>query len=174
MLNNEKIMLRGLELEDLETLHDWMNDFELLKNLLRIEPGVRYFTEQWYKRIMQDARQIIFAVQDLATGSFIGCIGCRHIDWIARKAELYIYIGDESFRGKGYAKSATGLFVAYIFDYYNLNKIYLHVRCDHEAAVRLYQKVGFTEEGRFSQEVYVEGRYIDMVRMRLLRDEWRK
>ena len=54
----------------------------------------------------------------------------------------------------------------------NLRRIWLNVNSDNERAVRSYKAVGFVEEGRQRQHVWSNGRYIDLVCMGLLREEW--
>jgi RimJ/RimL family protein N-acetyltransferase len=38
--------------------------------------------------------------------------------------------------------------------------------------VRCYEKSGFTEEGRMREAHYQEGRYIDILLMSILKNEW--
>jgi RimJ/RimL family protein N-acetyltransferase len=37
----------------------------------------------------------------------------------------------------------------------------------------VYEKLGFVREGRLRQDHYREGRYVDVLVMGLLREEWR-
>ena len=174
MLESKNIILRGLEHDDLILLHKWMNKFELLINLLRIEPSINYFTEKWYINVNSDKRKKIFAIEEKTTNCFIGCIGANDIDYIDGKANIYIYIGDETFRGKGYSKEAVHTFLMYMFGYYNFNKMYLEVRADNLIAINLYKKIGFKQEGLFKKEKYMDFRYIDIIRMAILRDDYIK
>lgn len=171
MLQHQNVKLRGLEFEDLALLHEWMNNFDILRNLLRIDPSINYLTEKWFENINADKTKKIMAIEDVLSGKFIGCVGVNNIDCIDRKAEFYIYIGDLEFRGKHFAETSAGLFVRYMFDYYNLNKIYLHVREDNLPAINLYKKMGFKQEGLLREEKYIDGKYIDIIRMSLIKGE---
>ena len=53
----------------------------------------------------------------------------------------------------------------------NLHKIRLDVYASNEAAVRTYENVGFHREGVLREEAFRAGRYIDVIRMGLLRGE---
>ena len=174
LLESKNIILRGLEHDDLILLHKWMNKFELLINLLRIEPNINYFTEKWYINVNSDKRKNIFAIEEKTTNYFIRCVATNDIDYIDRKANLYIYIGDETFRGKGYSKEAVHTFLMYMFGYYNFNKIYLEVRADSLIAINLYKKIGFKQERLFKKEKYMDFRYIDIIRMAILRGDYIK
>ena len=92
MLNSENIKLRGLEEEDLPKLIEWMNNKYIMEAILRITPTTEYGTKNWYKGLNGDNSKIIFAIEEKYTGQFIGCIGLNGINYIDRKAEMYIYI----------------------------------------------------------------------------------
>jgi len=50
-------------------------------------------------------------------------------------------------------------------------KINLTIDTD-ERGLRAYRACGFVEEGRLRQHVWGDGRYIDLVYMGVLREEW--
>jgi RimJ/RimL family protein N-acetyltransferase len=169
MLRGKIVYLRGLEETDLDALHEWMNDFDTIRNLLRIVPSVRTLTRKWYESLMTDRRRVIFAIARVRGGKFIGCTGLNDIDSINQKAKFYIYIGDRRARGKGAACEASKLLLDYAFRYLNLNKIWLQVVEDNTPAIRLYRKLGLRTEGRFPQDVFLDGRYHALLQMYLLR-----
>lgn len=172
MLERCDTRLRGLEYEDLKLIHKWMNDFSIIRGILRIEPSIRCYTERWFDQINQDKSRIIFAIDSISHSRCIGCIGANNIEYVDRKAELYIYLGEKDFHGKGYAASAVAIFSNYMFNYLNLNKLYLHVRRDNTPAINLYLKSGFHEEGLFSKDRYIDGKYVDILRMCIFKDEF--
>jgi RimJ/RimL family protein N-acetyltransferase len=60
----------------------------------------------------------------------------------------------------------------YAFRLRNMRKVWLTVNGDNERAIRSYRASGFKEEGRLRQHVWSNGKYIDLVYMGILRDEW--
>jgi L-amino acid N-acyltransferase YncA len=42
------------------------------------------------------------------------------------------------------------------------------------SAVRAYKACGFVEEGRLREQAWLDGRFVDMVYMGVLREEWRQ
>jgi RimJ/RimL family protein N-acetyltransferase len=48
----------------------------------------------------------------------------------------------------------------------------LDVYEDNYRAMRSYEKAGFTLEGRKRKGMFKEGRFIDILQMSILRDEW--
>lgn len=86
-----------------------------------------------------------------------------------------LYMGmdiHERFRGNGYASESYKMFIPYIFDKYQLNKISLEVLSTNIIAYNLYKKLGFVVEGVKRQEVLKNNVYIDSIIMSLLRKEF--
>ena len=53
-----------------------------------------------------------------------------------------------------------------------MNKIYLHVFKANIKALRLYNKLGFIEEGILRRHIFKNGDFKDVVVMSILRGEW--
>lgn len=53
----------------------------------------------------------------------------------------------------------------------SLNKIWLRVEVDNGKAIKSYKQCGFVEEGILREDRYREGKYVDRVRMSILRRE---
>lgn len=60
-----------------------------------------------------------------------------------------------------------GELITYLLDWAKstqiITKINLQVRTDHYKAIRLYKKLGFTEEGLKRREIYIDDQYYDML-----------
>jgi len=89
---------------------------------------------------------------------------------IQRKAELRKLIGESEFRGKGYAKEATGLWIQYGISFLNLNKVYLNTLDTNIRNIRLNEELGFKVEGILRNECFFDGEYHDILKMGLLID----
>jgi RimJ/RimL family protein N-acetyltransferase len=84
---------------------------------------------------------------DTRGGEFIGQIALEHIAWRQRTAELWVHIGEESQRSRGYGTDAVRTAVRYAFEVLGLERVYLRVHADNRPAVRCYLKCGFVKEG---------------------------
>jgi RimJ/RimL family protein N-acetyltransferase len=113
---------------------------------------------------------VLFAIR--VGGHLVGTCQLHGIQPIHRTAELQIRIGRASDRGKGYGTKAVSQLVRFGFLDRNLNRIALHVFADNTAAVRLYTKIGFKEEGRLRQAVFIDGHFKDVLIFSLLRSEF--
>jgi RimJ/RimL family protein N-acetyltransferase len=177
MLKGEKVVLRALERADLPRLCEFNNDAEvelcgggdppMPQSLERLEA-------EFDERARQGGRDgAVFAIE--AGGAFIGQCGLRHeglVDSTARTYELGIAIGDKSFWGKGYGRDAVRVLLDYAFRMRNAHKVWLRVNAPNEHGIRAYKACGFVEEGRLRSHVWGDGRYVDLVYMGILREEF--
>ena len=85
-----------------------------------------------------------------------------------------IYIGadlHEKFRGKGLAYESYCKFIPFIFEEYNLHKIYLEVLSTNQRAINLYNKLGFKIEGIKKEDVYKNGYWVDSIIMSIFKNK---
>jgi RimJ/RimL family protein N-acetyltransferase len=59
----------------------------------------------------------------------------------------------------------------YAFGPLGLNKVSLDVLEYNERAIRVYERLGFRPEGIHREDVYKEGRFVDVIRMSILARE---
>lgn len=91
------------------------------------------------------------------------------------KENKNIYIGADispKYKGIGYGYLSYKLFIPFIFEHYNLNKISLEVLSTNSIAINLYKKLGFVYEGCKREEVNKNGIYIDSILMSILKKEY--
>ena len=175
MLKGEKIILRPLKIEDLEKTHKWRNDFELTK----LTQGIRFpktleMDREWFDNVLNDKsnRNIYFGIDEIEKNEFIGIIQLNNIDWISSNCDFGISIGSNGKRGRGYGMQAMSLLFDYAFFYLNLRKILLKVVKLNIGAIKLYQKMGFTQEGFFIEQYYCNNEYHDVIIMSLFKKKW--
>ena len=173
MIYGERTRLRALTTADLPMLVEWRNDPEVKALLGGWSFPVSLEAEQgWFEEARKTRSTQRLAIEVLADGRYIGNIGLYDIDWKERKAEYGILIGDKAAWGQGYGQDASTALLEYAFLELNLNRVFLRVLALHERAIRLYEKLGFREEGRLRQDVFRGGAYRDTVIMGLLASEY--
>jgi RimJ/RimL family protein N-acetyltransferase len=176
MLRGEKVTLRAVTREDLPRLLDFWNDVEV--GLAGGgDPPRPTALERLQKTFDREAAEpprdkTDFAIE--ADGHLIGHCGLYNIDETARHCELGITIGDKDFWGRGYGRDAVRLLLRYAFRLRNLRRVWLEVHAENERALRAYKACGFVEEGRLREQAWLDGRYVDMVYMGVLLEEWRQ
>lgn len=176
MLYGDRVTLRPMRRDDLERQWRFNNDveFELLGGGDPPYPqSFERLQAEFDEQVSKGGRNgPDFAIE--AEGTYIGSCGLFNLDDVAGTAELGIGIGDPAYRGKGYGREALDLLLDYGFRLRNLRRIWLRVNGDNERAIRTYRAAGFAEEGRQRGHVWSNGRYIDLVYMGVLRDEWKR
>jgi RimJ/RimL family protein N-acetyltransferase len=173
MIAGEKVRLRALEEEDAEDCWRWFNTWEMVRHLESRYPISRPVEREIVERLTKpQANDKVFAIEMIEGGLYLGNVGLHRISWEDRRATFGIFIGEKAYWGKGYGTDATRAIVRFAFDQMNLNRIDLQVLADNERGIRCYEKVGFVREGVQRQHRYREGRYVDMMMMSILREEY--
>jgi RimJ/RimL family protein N-acetyltransferase len=170
VLKGQNVELRAIERDDLRTVLGWFNDPEVaLPAGGDLRPmSFAQIEAQFDKELEEDAlTRFAIVVGDTLIG------WCGLFDWDdALSLRMAITIGDKSYWGRGYGREALGLLVDYAFLHRNAHKVWLEVHANNERAIRSYRSVGFIEEGRIRDNVWLDGKYVDELVMGILRSEW--
>lgn len=175
MITGERVRLRAIERGDLASFVAWLNDPEVIAGLEIYRPLGMTEEERWFEEQLKgpaDELPLAIEVKEEESWKLVGNLRLFRIDWRIRQAEVGIFIGDKGYWNKGYGTEAMRLILNHAFNTLNLNRIYLRVYENNERAYRAYEKVGFRLEGRERQAIFQNGRYLDVLRMSILREEW--
>lgn len=149
----------------------WLSDPDVTRTLV----AGRYPEDRENIHRFVEAHQapphVFLAIFWQATDEHIGNVKLT-VDTLNRRGEFSIVIGEKAFWGKGVSTEVTALMLDIAFCRLNLHRVFLGVNSGNIAAIRSYQKVGFVEEGRARQEMFVNGRYEDRVIMGILAEEY--
>ena len=172
----EKIYLRGLEREDLKSNYfQWANDPEVTYYMeMGLMPNNPERLEEEYLAMVKNRNDVVMGIVDKKTEKLIGSCGLYTINWVARKAEFRIIIGEKEYWAKGYGQEVALLLLRYAFEKLNINKVWLGVNAENIKGVKSYERAGFVREGVLRQEIYRNNRYYDAIRMSILREEYEK
>lgn len=181
MIIGERVRFRGVEKADIPRFVAWLNDPEILQGILIHYPISQADEENWFERMLThpaDERVMAIDVKESTPDSqaeswkHVGSWAFNHIDWRVHAAEFGIIIGDKSYWNQGYGTDAVRLLVKHGFNTLNLNRIFLEVFETNPRAIRVYEKAGFKLEVRQRQDEYKNGKYIDVLMMSIIRDEF--
>lgn len=172
-LETERTGLRPLtEADATDNYLSWLNDHEVTKGLeTGVFPSTKESLLDFVKKISGSKDNIIFAIVDKKTNKHIGNIKLGNINWVHRHGELGILIGDKNAWGKGFGTDACKLLVQYAFEKLNLRKVWLAVFSNNPAAINIYKKIGFEEEGRLKEHVFSDGQFADKLLMSVFNKE---
>ena len=162
------IYLRPMTYSDTDSIVRWRNTESVRKNFIYQALFTRESHENWIKTKVETGHVVQMIICETATDKPIGSVYVRDIDYVHHKAEYGIFIGEESARGKGYGTEAARLMIRYCFEELKLHRLFLRVYAENLQAIRSYEKAGFEKEAYLRDDVYVEGRYRDIVLMGIL------
>jgi len=170
-LEDDDLYLREVRIEDVnEDYYKWMNDPEVNKYLEnRFFPQSVENIKNYVEKMSRKNDEIFFAICLKNDNEHIGNIKIGPINWIHRRAEVSLVIGNKSCWGKGYATKAISLITRYAFDILNLHKLTAGCYKDNIASYKAFSNVGFVEEGLLKDEYFLNGKFIESVRFGLIK-----
>jgi diamine N-acetyltransferase len=169
MADSSSVRLRAVELGDLPFTRKCRNDPSIhLPALGRRFPTTEAGEDAWFRSLGQGSPpvEVTYVVAAFDGGDALGLTTLRDIDWINRTAMFGIWIAPEA-QGSGAGKSACVQMIDVAFGRLNLRKVSLDVLASNERALAMYRTLGFSEEGRFVDQVFVDGAGHDVIRMAL-------
>lgn len=173
MIKGDRIYLRDINLDDLDTLHRWVNDTETTRWLLIDPPVSREAERAWVERLPHTPDHKTFMICE-SCGTPIGTLHMGPIIWKHFSAQVGISIFESTKRGCGYGTEAMELLLRYAFDAVGLHRVELFVFAGNEKAMRSYEKCGFVTEGLVRECYLKDGRYIDAFLMSILAPDWKE
>lgn len=178
MIIGVQIRFRAIEKEDLPKFVSWLNDPEVKQGLSLVLPLSLAEEENWFEELSKKSpyeKPMAIEIQpdpQLDEWIFVGNCGLFSIDWQNRYAEIGIHIGEKGYWDQGFGTKAMRLILKHGFDNLNLHRVWLRVYETNQRALRSYQKAGFIQEGRLRQAQYLDGNYVDVMIMSMLKTEW--
>jgi RimJ/RimL family protein N-acetyltransferase len=165
-----EIKLRPINESDISFIHSLRNNKDIVDNL---GTNFRFISEAVDRRWIQDQpsnnlRLVIEKEIPYSSPISLGLIYLLHIDHLNQHAEFAIQIA-LNHQGKGVAAKASSMLINHAFNDLNLNKLYLSVLPYNTRAIRLYEKLGFTQTGIKKDHLYKNGRYFNLIDMELLK-----
>ncbi|MDR2682394.1 MAG: GNAT family N-acetyltransferase [Dysgonamonadaceae bacterium] len=147
-LDNETIVLRALEPEDLDWLYRWENDSELWRYGLSVTPYSRFALRDYLSNTLsQDifqSRQLRLVIVEKASQQPVGTVDLSDFDPIHLRAETGILL-DSAYRRRGFGYQALQLMQEYASRILMLKQLYAFIPVGNRASYGLFQKSGYIE-----------------------------
>ncbi len=167
----DRIYFRPVELEDEPLVRQWINDPQVWRTLCHHGPLNACREREWIENQGKSEADYVFGIVVREADRLIGTAGLHQVHRVNRSATFGIALAADG-QNQGYGSEATRLVVRYGFEQLNLNRIALRVYASNARAIRVYEKAGFAVEGRCRQEVFINGRYEDVLYYAILREQW--
>lgn len=170
-INGNNIYLSPVNPDDYELSTKWMNDRQVTESL-----GIydKLYSLNKEKKGLEDSslEDYSFAIVKKADDQLIGFCAFHYVNIIHQRAELYIYIGEEENRGKGYGEDALNALLQYGFGTLNFNSIMLRVFSSNQKAIKCYEKVGFNIMGIRREAFYSNFAFLDEIYMDIIKKDY--
>ena len=176
-MKGRKIIFRPLEPSDAETLQKWYVDrnFRL---------GYNEYASVELESIKQEiavscgnikdprVNKAIYMVERKYDRRPIGLAGLRSIDRRNGNAEIILGIGEKELRLAGYGVDILILLLDLVYYELGLEKAYYSINDNNGLGLRSAISFGFISEGKMRKQVFVEGNYVDLWLLGLLKEEY--
>ncbi|MEP6694098.1 MAG: GNAT family protein [Chloroflexota bacterium] len=172
IVRGKRTTLRTPTEDDLASYSRWMADMRVRRaSGIWHEPAM---PATWKERLKEQAkaeRAVLWSVE--TDGRLIGLVRAR-LGGIESPpfANLQHFILDPEEWHKGFGWDAALALHRYFFDYLDLKRVGFELRADNTAALRIAEKLGYTEFGRGHEVFYRDGAYVDEVWLLTERATW--
>ncbi|KAG1822496.1 acyl-CoA N-acyltransferase [Suillus subaureus] len=148
MFTTERLVLRGFEDNDLDDLLALRNDARVMRGVTAepIAPRPTKYKESL--KTLAENSTIWFTIVHRETGQFMGQCSIKVAEPVKNRDGLFGISMLPKFWGKGYGTEATRFTVDQAFRALGVQRVSLSVLEGNEAAIAVYKKIGFKEEGR--------------------------
>ena len=167
------VYLSPINPEDYEIWTKWLNDNRITdgvnqtKAILSIGKE-KEFLEKYAKD--NNPTEKAFTIVNRNNDKMLWITDLWDIDYIDRKARLWISIWNYEEHNKWYWTDAINAILLFGFYTLNLRNIDLHVFDFNKGAIRCYQKVWFQEYGRRKESHYCNGKFWDEIYMDITKE----
>ena len=125
--------------------------------------------EEWVRQAGTLATTTQFAIE--VEGAAVGGIGFSLGDDVYhRSAEVGFWLG-ETYWGRGIVTEALIAVTGYAFERFDVCRLHAQVYESNPASMRVFEKAGYTLEGRMKLAVTKDGRTMDQLVYATVRDE---
>lgn len=168
----EKYYIRPIIMQDLPYLNTWKNDKEIFQYLGGgYKPTSIDEQRKWMDSLISSSSSMRFMIVDKQINLPIGMIGLYSINHINRNCEIGLYIGDDSYHGKGSASFSYRELENYAKDYLNLIKIKAYVVEKNTRACDFWRYMGYKTTGTLYKKRFIGGNYENVLIMKKIISE---
>ena len=172
LIQGKLATLRPPRPDDADSMIKWFEDAEVTRFLeFRFPPGIE-FEREWLAKMATDPNEIFWVIEH--EGRAVGSTGIHRIDWKHGIGTTGTAIGDKTAWGKGLGGEVMRLRAEYAFTQLPLRKLKSGYYEGNEASAKAQAAAGYREVGRWRQEHFIDGRWIDHILTEVLREDWVK
>ncbi|MFA5890222.1 MAG: GNAT family protein [Actinomycetota bacterium] len=166
MFTGKWVVLRRVEPRDYADIQRWQNDPEVFRWMDYTSPFSLEDIRASEERACAEGYPFVITIE----GKAVGRIGLNNIRPRDRMASLYVFVGEESARGRGYGLDALVTLLGFAFEELDLRRVELWMLDGNDRALAVYKSAGFEEDARLPERSFKDGEYVAHVVMSVDRD----
>lgn len=148
-LQDDLVILRALEPEDIDLLYNWENEEEIWTVSHTLAPYSKHLLAQFIENSGKDlyeSKQLRLMITT-REGRTMGAIDLFDFDPFHSRVGIGILVHSPEDRSKGFASAALNLMIRYCFEKLNLHQIYANILSDNLISMKLFTRSGFELAG---------------------------
>ncbi len=167
-----RVALRPVGAQDLPAFYQWRTELESLQ-LIRVPEGASSYQEVTPRLQSMLNRTITLLAVDTQRREARGFVQAYGVNAVDRWCYMLVYLAPQH-RAERIGLEASVGFWDFLFSYLNLRKIYLDVSEANSGWLHAIPAQGILlkEEGRFREHSLHDGRYWDVTRYAIYREQW--
>ncbi len=173
MFRGAHVVIRPIEAEDQQFIAELNADPAVRANVVGWDfPQSLHQQQRWFASSSESSTHR-WLVTD-ADGERIGLTGLWQVNWHDHNAEVAIKLGGGSnVRGRGLGSDTLKAVMAFAFYEVGLHRLHATILSSNTASIRLFvNHGGFQHEGVSREQVWRHGRYIDLLHVGALREDF--
>ncbi|KAA1469810.1 acyl-CoA N-acyltransferase [Dentipellis sp. KUC8613] len=172
MFDTPRLALRAFRESDLEAMFDMFDTYDVQAQASPyfIVPHSRSDRDVFQKALVSD-RLMFATIEEKTTSRYVGFVSLRDFNPRHRDVEVALLLEKGSW-GKGYGTEVMEWLVDYGFRVLGLHRLSLQVFASNQAAIALYKKSGFIQEGVKRKAAWIDGTWVDLIAMGIIAEEF--
>ena len=157
--------------------YKWFNDEDTTLHMQKhYFPNTKEMQIDFYNNSLKNNESVIqLGILDNNKSIVFGIISLSSINFLNRNADWSVLIGEKEYRQLIYVNEAIDLILKHAFFTLNLYKVYGgYVETLKEWGMFMQKRYNFKEEGRLRSHVYKNGKFLDLILIGLLKDDFMK
>lgn len=171
-LDPVSIRLRQLEPNDVTDRYvAWLSDPDVTRFLeIRYSQPFDTDTVRAFVESCIESRRHHWGI--FVRGEHVGNVSCSHYDRRNQWVDISCIIGEREFRGSVVAKLSVASALDHLFTVAGMHRIQTGTWSVHIQSICFVADLGFRKEATLREAIRFEGRYVDLLKFALLKDEW--
>lgn len=162
--------IKAIENKDQSLILKWKSNQNLRDMIGTVFPISEIEHENWFENLFNNNDKM-FVIKDENLQS-IGIIGLKNIDYLNGNAEIFLFIGEDNNKKKGYGGKAFNELLDLCFLNLRFQMVYLKVFSFNDLAVSFYERNGMKRTGIFEESKFWNNEYHNTLIFSMIKKTW--